>query len=219
MRRHLAALALLSALASPVPASASAIIEFPDEPTAVPGNNDFATELANMGLYTYVTAGASITLDAAATITFYFLGSESGFDDTFLVPSAGISYQELGDQNHFLAPILLGAGAFDAGVLTGLSFISNGPGANASIGDDGFGIFLPRGADSPFGPTDWFVLGYDDHINNQDDNHDDLMILAVIGAPVPEPGTWAMLLVGFGALGAAMRRKTSRALRLRTAIA
>ena len=63
-----------------------------------------------------------------------------------------------------------------------------------------------------------FILGYDDHINNQDDNHDDHMILAVIGSAVPEPGTWAMLLAGFGMLGAAMRRK-SKAPRVRAAIA
>jgi hypothetical protein len=26
-------------------------------------------------------------------------------------------------------------------------------------------------------------------------------------APVPEPGTWAMMLIGFGAIGASMRRR------------
>jgi hypothetical protein len=30
-----------------------------------------------------------------------------------------------------------------------------------------------------------------------------------VGAPVPEPATWAMMLVGFGFLGAAMRRRPS----------
>jgi hypothetical protein len=35
---------------------------------------------------------------------------------------------------------------------------------------------------------------------------------------VPEPGTWAMLLIGFGAVGASLRRRNSRSqMRLRTA--
>jgi hypothetical protein len=34
--------------------------------------------------------------------------------------------------------------------------------------------------------------------------------ISTTAEPVPEPGTWAMLLVGFGALGFAMRRKRSR---------
>jgi hypothetical protein len=30
------------------------------------------------------------------------------------------------------------------------------------------------------------------------------------GAAVPEPATWAMMIVGFGAIGASMRRRQSR---------
>ena len=33
-----------------------------------------------------------------------------------------------------------------------------------------------------------------------------------VTAPVPEPGTWAMMLLGFGAIGVATRRRRSRAL-------
>jgi hypothetical protein len=36
---------------------------------------------------------------------------------------------------------------------------------------------------------------------------------------VPEPGTWAMMLLGFGAVGAAMRKRTARVQRLRVAYA
>ncbi|QNN66297.1 PEP-CTERM sorting domain-containing protein [Sphingomonas rhizophila] len=35
-----------------------------------------------------------------------------------------------------------------------------------------------------------------------------------VGA-VPEPGTWAMMLMGFGAIGFGMRRKNNASLRLR----
>lgn len=42
--------------------------------------------------------------------------------------------------------------------------------------------------------------------------------ISTTAEPVPEPGTWAMLLVGFGALGFAMRRRKSKhSLRVRYA--
>ena len=42
--------------------------------------------------------------------------------------------------------------------------------------------------------------------------------ISTAAEPVPEPGTWALLLVGFGALGFAMRRrKTKHSLRVRYA--
>jgi hypothetical protein len=42
--------------------------------------------------------------------------------------------------------------------------------------------------------------------------------ISTTAEPVPEPGTWALLLVGFGALGFAMRRrKTKHSLRVRYA--
>ena len=39
-------------------------------------------------------------------------------------------------------------------------------------------------------------------------------ITGPLAAPVPEPGTWAMMLVGFGAIGFAMRRRTRATARL-----
>jgi hypothetical protein len=221
MRRHIVALALLAALVSPVPASAQmAIIDFVGEPTAVPDNNDFQSDLLGLGYTHYTATDADIWLTADATLSFFFLGSESAFTDTFQVPGAGISFTELGGfSDSFGAPIYLGAGAFSATSLAGLlGFTTTDPdGDNAGLGDEGFGIFLQRGQESGDGVTS-FILGYDDYINQTDDNHDDLMILVQVGSAVPEPGTWAMLLFGFGALGAAMRRK-SKAPRVRAAIA
>lgn len=40
---------------------------------------------------------------------------------------------------------------------------------------------------------------------------DDLIVVRVISAAVPEPGTWAMLIAGFGLVGAQMRRRRSHA--------
>lgn len=44
-------------------------------------------------------------------------------------------------------------------------------------------------------------------------NGNSLTVFAQLGAGVPEPTTWALFIVGFGLIGAAMRRKTSVALR------
>ena len=219
MRRHLAALALLSALASPVPASASAIITEGDT-FAVSGNNDFQAQILAMGYNRFTSTGASITLDENSIIEFFFLGAESGYNDTF--NASGVVYNEA-NGNFFPGGIPIGSAFFAAGALTvaTINFTTDGlldGGANAGPGDAGFGIFLQEGFQSG-GAVSSFLLGYDDQITNpDDDNHDDLMVLAVVRSAVPEPGTWAMLLAGFGMLGAAMRRK-SRAPRFRAAIA
>lgn len=40
---------------------------------------------------------------------------------------------------------------------------------------------------------------------------DDVSVTATVNGPVPEPATWAMMLIGFGGIGFAMRRKRGAA--------
>lgn len=203
-----AALGIAGAALSTTPATAGLMVTFTGT-NPVPGNNDFAVDLANVGLTQLTTTGATITLSQDAQILFEFLGSESGFSDTFFTTGAApnLSYTETSSppgENHFSAPILIGVDQLFAGNLTHfLNFSSSGPGADATIGDDGFGIFLPSNVVSGF-LTNVLYFGYDDQINNQDDDHDDLIIRATV---LPEPGTWAMMLLGFGAAGYAIRRQ------------
>ena len=224
MRKHLAALALLSAVAMPTAASAQATIT-PGAETpiiAVSAINDFYTELTSAPYsYTrFTTTGASISLATDSWIDFYFLGSESGYTDSLEID--GVPFAEL-NTNAFAAPVFLVSRYFGAGNIVpgsaGVEFTTDGAEGNAAIlGDAGFGIFM-AGALGTQEVVDRFVIGYDDQITGpDDDNHDDLMVLAVVRSAVPEPGTWAMLLAGFGMLGAAMRRK-SKAPRVRAAIA
>jgi hypothetical protein len=57
-------------------------------------------------------------------------------------------------------------------------------------------------------------LGFDDQPGKADDNHDDIIIRVTAipfadpgGGAVPEPASWAMLIAGFGLVGAAQRRR------------
>jgi hypothetical protein len=210
MKKLLIALAGFTALTAPSVANAGATINF-GATTPIPDNNDFKTNLNNLGLTQYATTGASIILDPGQVITFYFVGAESGFSDTFTTTGATpVTMTEAlnNNENHFGAPILIGADTFAAGTLAGmLNFTSSGPGAPGTVGTDPFAIFLGPNQVTGTNVSE-FYFGYDDQINNVDDNHDDFVIHAIISS-VPEPATWAMMLFGFAGIGLAMRRRRS----------
>ena len=203
MRKLVLGLAGAAALAfGSTQASASAIITF-GATNPVPGNNDFQGDLAGLGLTLFTTDGATITLTENSVLTFEFFGSESGFNDT--IQAGAINFTEMTNFTPWGAQ-LLGADSFLAGSLAGLINFSSTGGADATVGDDGFGIFLGANAVSGLS-TNVFWLGYDDQITNVDDNHDDMIIRVTVSPAVPEPATWAMMLLGFGAAGFVLRRR------------
>lgn len=53
-----------------------------------------------------------------------------------------------------------------------------------------------------------YLLLYNDYVNNGDKDFDD-MVVRVVFAPVPEPGTYALFLAGLGLMGLIMRRRRS----------
>jgi hypothetical protein len=191
-----AALALAAA-----PASASSFLVTFGSTDPITTNNDFKQQLNDAGLKKYASSGATITLTGAGKITFEYMGSESGFTNRFT--SGAITGQEF-DANHFAAPILIGSGNYAAGALLA-QFTTSGNGLVATPGSDGFGIFLPKNAYGSYNSTVLY-FGFDDQINNIDDNHDDFIVRATISA-VPEPATWAMMIGGFGLVGGALRRR------------
>ena len=204
MKKVLTLLAGISAFVIPASVQAQMVQVNFGATGAIPANNDFQAQLAGLGLTNFTTTGASLILSSNATIFFEFLASESGFSDTF---TAGpVTYTENTNfTNNFVTPIPLGFASFTAGNLAGLLTFTSSGGVTATIGQDGFGIFL--GPNQISGQSvSTFYLGYDDQINNQDDNHDDFILRATVFGPVPEPTTWAMMLIGFAGVGYSMRR-------------
>jgi hypothetical protein len=199
-------IAVTMALAVPVEA-AQFVVTFPSA-TPVPGNNDFQSDLAGIGLGYYASSGATLALTGKGKVAFHYLGSESGFKDTF---AAGPVSGSENNADNWAAPVLLGSAIFNGGAITDWQFGSD-RGLSAVVGDDGFGIFLPglRGLTASPYSSSVVYFGFDDQVTNIDDNHDDFIIRATVTG-VPEPTTWALLIAGFGLVGMAVRRSGSRA--------
>jgi len=213
MKKFLIALAGLTCLTAPSVANAGATITF-GATNPIPINNDYQAQLAALGLTRYATTGATIVLDPGQQITFYFMGAESGYSDTFATAglAPNVSYTEGFNNLEPWQMTLIGTDPnLPAGSLAGfLNFTSSGPGAPGTVGTDPFAIFLGPNFVSGTNVTEFF-FGYDDQINQQDDNHDDIIIRALITG-VPEPTTWAMMLLGFAGIGMAVRRQRKPAM-------
>src|SRR3982750_3955054 len=146
MNKLITALAGLTTVAVAVPASATVQVNF-SSTTAVPANNDFGSQLSGLGLTGIASPGASLVLNSDSNITFWLLGTESGFNDRFATLSApNLSYTEYTSlQNDFASPILIGSSFFSAGSLAGLLNFSSVGGVPQTVGQAGFGIFVPQG--------------------------------------------------------------------------
>lgn len=211
MRYLRVALVMTAALSLVAPSAAkSAIIVDFTNAQAVPGSNNFGAGLAGLGLTRYVTSGANLTLTAPGTISFEFLGSESRFSDAFEAPD--VAFTETSSfENRFATPTAIGTSTFAAGSLAGLlRFVSSG-GRTATLGEEGFTVFLDPNQ-TPGQETSVFYIGFDDQISGQDDDFDDLIVRGTLTGAIPEPGTWALLLMGFGLVGGLLRvRRRTRA--------
>ncbi len=209
----LASAAAMMVLPATANAAATITVNFTSS-SALPGNNDFKTQLTGLG-QTRLTAGAgsSLFLNGPARVKFEFLGTESGFSDTVTSLIVGsISLTETSKyQNLFASPQLIGTQTYlPAGALNlaGLLNFTSNKGAPATVGNHGFGIFLGPNQVTGQQVTQLY-FGYDDQISRlgpDDDDWDDFIVRATVSA-IPEPATWAFMILGFGLVGAAMRRR------------
>ncbi len=199
------------AIAAPAMAAFQVTIGAPVSPTAGVGN-DFQAQLGALGLTKMTADMASIFLSADSTITVDYMASESGFNNTF--SAGGNSFTEFGNKGWgavFQFTFDRTAGAVGNNDWT---FSSSGnPNGPFGIGTNAFGIFYnPDLVVNGVYTSDVLYFGLDDQPGQADDNHDDIIVRLtavtnVTPGGIPEPTSWAMLIAGFGLVGAAQRRR------------
>jgi hypothetical protein len=199
--------ALAAGIAGPAVAAAQFSVKVTDPVLAIPNNNDYKSNLAANGLHAYTADLATISLPWKAKVKFEFWGSESGFSDGFKAGGGAISVVENGSGKLPWMARSMGTLVYNGGNITDWFFTSVQGTPLAGIGHTAFGIFVPQGTQvgSTYKSSVLF-LGFDDQPTNFDDNHDDI-IIKVTAMAVPEPASWAMLIAGFGLVGAAARRR------------
>lgn len=170
------------------------------------------------------------TIDTFTTVDSYYAGGTSGTGQTG--PDLGIVFQT-GDwitttqygqtSSPNLAYSASGAGYvnFLAGITTGLNF-SYGAFANSSLsiydGLSGSGTLLGTfqlAQNDPYN-FDFVALPFSGIAHSvvitsgeTQFGWDDLTFGSLTPGAIPEPATWALMLLGFGLVGAAMRRRTT----------
>jgi hypothetical protein len=228
LRKILVSAAALS-LAGPAMAASFVIGFGPFAPVTIPADgggttgNQFSTNLNALGLNAYVSKGSTLGVSAAVgevwTITFRLHGYENGYKDAFTATGDGVTTfgsattgTYTGLTGWTVSPAGFGtiSGVGSVASLAGILNYTSSGGAASTVGDanEGFGIFIDAGSRSQNTGTIYF--GYDD-VPGGDDNHDDGVISATIRA-VPEPSTWAMMVLGFGVVGRAMRSRRRNAI-------
>lgn len=199
----LLALASFAFLASPASAAFNVTLGATEN---IQTNNDYKADLNALGLFRISDLGDVITLSGPGAIKFELLAYENGLRDTFSADGSTVLASWTGAANLFAAPLLLGT--FDASVASPANWSFSG-GVPGGVGSLGFGVFTPRGKAGAMFSTNVLYFGYDDGGGGIDDNHDDGIIRATF---VPEPTTWAMLIVGFGMVGFSARRSRNTVL-------
>ncbi len=187
---------------------------------AVPANNDFQAELNGLGFTHFTSTGAAVALNGPGIVSFEYLAAESFFTDGFRVWDGAawqINATENGGigaaaVNNFATPVALGSLTLAKGPLVAQFLTRNLTTASNvhNIGVANFGIFLDSNnyAVGSKIKTSVLYFGLDDRITGFDDNHDDFIVRATISA-VPEPAVWGMMIMGFGLVGTAMRRRSN----------
>ncbi len=211
--RKIVLTAALAVAALPVAANASFIVSYPSAQAIpvgpVPAANNFVTQLASFGITSYASLGASLSLNTGGLVTFEYFGKESLLREIF---SAGaLSFSPSGTPvlvDDFATPVNLGTYSFTTANFNP-TFSSVGVPGIFAPGTQNFGIGLPSTLNARSGSfqTNSVWLLFDDN-SQPDDNHDDLIIRATFA--VPETSTWAMMILGFGVIGLAMRRRTQQ---------
>ncbi|MBN9061816.1 MAG: PEPxxWA-CTERM sorting domain-containing protein [Rhizobiales bacterium] len=177
-----------------------------------------ATGAAQAGVVPYAAPGVenatqySFTASATGNLMAYFYASDAAYDQTIGVTVNGVSTGVTGLLNHsssFGDMINLGhVNIGDALVFT-LQVLSTGNvfHSQKSLNADGFNhVYSTDFGGGGIIPAGVYV-GFEDIFGGGDRDYNDMEFVFKVAAGVPEPSTWAMMLIGFAGLGFAARRR------------
>jgi len=208
MKRTLLVAALLAAAGV---ANASDVSFITSSSTARTETFNNITGLPNMAPGTMVDLGA-LWANKAGTITFTYLGQESGYSDSFHLVLNGTNLYESDAVGTSVSAWVAGPGLVDF-KFEGISgkFAKNGGDLVNGLWDPGtsIGKILPSvvGSGAAAGSYD-MILGYNDSAGAATlGDWDDFVVGVKFTAPVPEPETYALMLAGLGIMGFVARRR------------
>jgi hypothetical protein len=166
--------------------------------------------LPSYGLGTSVALGSLVT-DQLGTITFTYLGQESGYNDKFHLNINGTHLFESNPVGTSVSAQVTSLGAIKFSFEGDVGRFANNGGtwaAGTSIGLLGTNKTISVG---PAAGTYAFILGYNDSAGAANlGDWDDFVVGAKftgVTAPIPEPETYAMMLAGLSLMGFVGRRR------------
>lgn len=174
-------------------------------PTA---DNKFNTELTGLG-FNQMTSGAQLRVTQDGFVDLYFVGAESGFNNSFTAQSGALS----GNNKGFLTESneafnFSGYAGFTVAVsandILDFSFTSSGVTALKPVDNfsgnnlQGLGIYF---SSIQSGALQQVLLGYDDQTINDDDDFEDMLIRADFRPTSVVPLPAAIWLFGSGLVG------------------
>ncbi|GHF16860.1 hypothetical protein GCM10017044_09010 [Kordiimonas sediminis] len=178
--------------------------------------NNFKGDFAAQGVDLFF-GGASFDFTMDGTLTFEFVGAESGWNNSFGVTGTS-TYQETGGTTGLNLPgLFLGTQNVTVGGGEASAWwFQNDQGAGpVGTGNAQFGVFFDSSnynATSGAYEVNEVYFAFDDNGANNDDDYDDMVIRATFTSAIPEPATWLMMIMGFGMIGMATRRRRKLAL-------
>jgi hypothetical protein len=213
MKRTLLALALLAATGAANAGLSFSVLSSQVSRTEAFNTDNSAVTTALGGLGA-VAVGSKLDLgylvtDQAGTVSYSYLGQESGYSDKFFKISSNTT-PDLVESNAFYTTVSastsIGKLDFKFEGNTG-KFAKNNVSSMAQW-DPGTSIGL-LGTNLTIGGHFYqYVIGYNDSAGASTLGDWDDFVIGVNLSPIPEPETYAMLIAGLGLLGFAARRRT-----------